>query len=241
MRYALLSDIHGNLEALRAVLADAAERTDAVLCLGDIVGYGAEPAACLELIAARATAIVIGNHEYAVVGLMDLRWFNRYARLAAEWTCGRLDDDHRRYLRALPLTRLLEDATLVHASPAHPDEWEYLMTAEDGYEVFGAFTTRLCFVGHSHCPGVWSVGSAGSEHDPGHVDVTLEPGRRYIINVGSVGQPRDRDPRAAYAVWDVAARRVTLHRVAYDVREAQRKILVAGLPRFLADRLTTGS
>jgi diadenosine tetraphosphatase ApaH/serine/threonine PP2A family protein phosphatase len=240
VRYAILSDIHGNLEALRGVLADCRELADGVLCLGDTVGYGADPLACVELVAERAQAIVGGNHEHAVAGRLDLRWFNRYARAAAEWTRDRLDDDHRAYLAALPLVTEVGDATLVHASPAHPDEWEYLISAEDGFGAFPHFVTRWCFVGHSHAPGCWSLGSSGPEHHPGAASVQTEQGRRYIVNVGSVGQPRDRDPRAAYALWDVEAGQVEIRRVSYDLGTARRKILEAGLPRFLADRLAAG-
>ena len=241
MRYAVLSDIHGNLEALDAVLAHAASRADAVLALGDVVGYGADPQACLERVAERAQTVVAGNHEHGAVGLLDPAWFNDRARLALEWTRQRLGADHLAWLRARPLLAEMDDATLVHASPFQPGEWDYLMSAEDGYEVFGAFTTRLCFVGHSHCPAVWSVGSSGRDHKPGAREIALEAGRRYLINVGSVGQPRDGDPRAAYAVWDVDGRRVTVERVPYDLATTRRKILRAGLPRFLADRLPIGA
>jgi diadenosine tetraphosphatase ApaH/serine/threonine PP2A family protein phosphatase len=237
--------VHGNLEALTAVLADAAaEGTSAVVCLGDVVGYGADPAACVELVGERAVVAVAGNHEHGVLGLTDLGWFNPLARAAALWTRGRLDEDHARYLEALPLIRTFEEATLVHASPGCPEEWEYLMSAEDGFEAFEHFPTRLCFVGHSHRSQVWSLGSSGQEYAgfgaSRPATVTLEAGRRYIINVGSVGQPRDRDPRAAYAIWDRDARTVTTRRVAYDHRQAAGKILAAGLPRPLADRLAHG-
>jgi diadenosine tetraphosphatase ApaH/serine/threonine PP2A family protein phosphatase len=241
VRYAILSDIHGNLEALHAVLDDCSGRVDAVLCLGDTVGYGADPLACVELIAERAQAIVGGNHEHAVGGLLGLGWFNRHARVAAEWTRERLDEDHRAYLRALPLLTEVADATLVHASPAQPEEWDYLVTAEDGFAAFPHFATRWCFVGHSHVPGAWSLGSTGPEHHPGGGLLQSERGRRYIVNVGSVGQPRDHDPRAAYAVWDAEAGRTQIHRVTYDVGTARRKIVEAGLPRLLADRLMAGS
>jgi diadenosine tetraphosphatase ApaH/serine/threonine PP2A family protein phosphatase len=241
MRYAVLSDIHANLEALRAVLAHCRADVDAVLCLGDIVGYGADPEACVEIVAERAASLVAGNHEHAVVGLLSLDWFNRMARAAAEWTVGRLDTDHRAYLGALPLAVQIGEATLVHASPAQPDEWDYLVTAEDGFEVFAAFDTRVCFVGHSHRPAYWALGSSGPEYRPGPGDLRLDDGRRYIVNVGSVGQPRDRDPRACYAIWDREARRVTIQRVPYDSGEARRKIITAGLPGFLADRLAHGN
>ena len=241
MRYAILSDIHGNLEALDAVLAHAASRAEAVLVLGDVVGYGADPQACLERVAERAHAVIAGNHEHGVAGLLPLDWFNDRARLAVEWTRRRLDPDHLAWLSARPLILELDDATLVHASPDQPAEWEYLVSAEDGYDVFGAFATRLCFVGHSHRPGAWSVGSSGRAHEGGAREIELEAGRRYVINVGSVGQPRDRDPRASYALWDLEDRRVTIERVPYDLLTAQRKIVSAGLPRFLADRLPIGA
>ena len=241
MRYAILSDIHGNLEALEAVLADAAPRADGVLCLGDVVGYGADPAACVERIAERAEAVVAGNHEHGVIGLLDLGWFNEWARAAAEWTRAQLDDDQCAWLGARPLVHVLEDATLVHASPARPEDWDYLISAEDGYEAFPAFATRVCFVGHSHRPGTWSLGSSGPAHEPNATETTFERGRRYLVNVGSVGQPRDRDPRAAYALWDTDVQRVTIRRVSYDLAGARRKILAAGLPTFLADRLLRGA
>ena len=241
MRYAILSDVHANREALEAVLADAAPRADAVLSLGDAVGYGADPIACLELLAERAHATVAGNHDHAVAGLLDTSWFNPRAAAAVEWTREQLDDDYRAWLGGRPLILELGDATLVHASPAQPEEWEYLMSAEDGFAVFGAFATRYCFVGHSHVPGVWSLGSSGPEHRRGDVGLTAERGRRYLVNVGSVGQPRDHDPRAAYALWDADGGEIRIRRVPYDVDAARRKILAAGLPRFLADRLAVGS
>lgn len=227
------------------MLSDAAaEGARTVLCLGDVVGYGADPAACVEALGERAAAVVAGNHEHGALGLLDLRWFNPYARAAVLWTGSRLGEDHRRYLERLPLTAVVEEATLVHASPRNPEEWDYLMSAEDGFKVFGDFDTRLCFVGHSHHPGVWSLGSSGPEYagrlPGGETSIRLEAGRRYIVNVGSVGQPRDQDPRAAYALWDREVRTVTIRRVAYDHRTAAEKILAAGLPRVLADRLADG-
>ena len=227
------------------MLADAAREGAApAVCLGDLVGYGADPVACVETLADRSVAMVAGNHEHGALGMMDLRWFNPVARAAALWTGDALDADHRRYLGGLPLRAELDDATLVHASPRAPEEWDYLVSADDGFEVFGDFDTRLCLVGHSHRPGAWSLGSSGPEHEAdlggARAQVRLEPGRRYIVNVGSVGQPRDRDPRAAYAVWDREERTLTVRRVPYDIRRAAEKILAAGLPRALAERLAHG-
>jgi diadenosine tetraphosphatase ApaH/serine/threonine PP2A family protein phosphatase len=240
VRYAILADVHANLESLRAVLQDALEQADAIVCLGDVVGYGADPAACIDLVAELSLTVVRGDHEEAVTGRLDLGGATPWARASTEWTRARLDDDHRAWLGGLPLVNEVEDATLVHASPAHPDEWPELVTAEDGSEAFAAFSTRLCFVGHSHRPGAWVQGSWGRAHEAGASQVTIEPGCRYVVSVGSVGQPRDRDPRAAYAVWDASARRVALRRVPYDVATARRKIVRAGLPRLLADRLAEG-
>jgi len=209
------------------------------------VGYGADPIACLETGGERAAAMVAGNHEHGALGLIDLRWFNASARRAAEWTGEQLAAGHRDFLTGLPLLRAVGDATLVHSSPRVPEEWDYLISAEDGFQVFGDFATRLCFIGHSHLPGVWSVGSGGPEHrerlERPEAQVELHDGRRYLINVGSVGQPRDRDPRACYALWDPAARTVTVRRVPYDHVAAARKILAAGLPRNLAERLAHGA
>ena len=237
--------MHGNLEALTAVLGDAAGAgARAVLSLGDVVGYGADPVACVEQVGESAVAAVAGNHEHGALGLTSTDWFSPFAKAAVLWTRGRLDQDHSRYLGNLPLKTTIEEATLVHASPHQPEEWDYLVSADDGFEVFGDFQTRLCFVGHSHRPDVWSLGSSGPDY-MSHLSrrsatMHLEDGRRYIINVGSVGQPRDRDPRAAYAIWDRDARTVTIRRVEYDHRRAAEKILAAGLPRPLADRLAHG-
>ena len=207
------------------------------------MGYGADPVACLERLG-EAAATVAGNHEHGAVGMMDLSWFNPVARTAAIWTRAQLDTDHQRYLERLPLSTTVEGATLVHASPRHPEEWDYLISPEDGFEVFGDFATRLCFVGHSHRPTVWSQGSSGSEYSgpphPAGARLRLADGRRFIVNVGSVGQPRDRDPRAAYAIWDLDERTVIFRRVDYDQRGAAEKILAAGLPRPLAERLAHG-
>jgi len=245
VRYAILSDIHANLEALGAVLADAdAEGATALLGLGDLVGYGADPGPCVDRLAERGATLVAGNHEWGAAGLVDIEWFNPAARAAILWTRDHLPSDASRYLGALPLATTVGDATLVHASPRSPEEWEYLTSAEDGFSVFGDFPTRLCFIGHSHRPGVWSMGSSGPDHAASFrawpLRIRLEAGRRYVINVGSVGQPRDRDPRAAYAIWDVERREVEIRRVPYDHRAAAAKILAAGLPRLLADRLARG-
>jgi len=226
------------------VLADARALgvgPGAVVCLGDIVGYGADPELVVDLMLGYDALAVAGNHDHAAAGLLDLEWFNPFARVAAEWTAERLHPAQSRYLSALPFVREHLGATLVHASPEDPEEWPYLVSPGDGARAFAAFSTPLCFVGHSHLPAAWSLGSSGPEFLPGAVELSLEAGRRYIVNVGSVGQPRDRDPRAAYALWDADRGRLAIRRVAYDVDTARRKILAGGLPRLLADRLPRGA
>jgi diadenosine tetraphosphatase ApaH/serine/threonine PP2A family protein phosphatase len=242
VRYAILSDIHGNEPALRAVLADVRQvGVDRYVCLGDLVGYGADPAAVVDLLIGCDVMAVAGNHDHASAGLMDLDWFNPFARAAAEWTAAQLRSEQVRYLAALPLVREEAGATLVHASPLDPGEWTYLVSPRDGARVFPAFATPLCFVGHSHMPASWVCGEDRRvEFAPGPARLSLRPGRRYVVNVGSVGQPRDGDPAAAYAVWDLEAASVEVRRVGYDADEARRRIHAAGLPAILGDRLLRG-
>jgi diadenosine tetraphosphatase ApaH/serine/threonine PP2A family protein phosphatase len=239
VRYAVLADVHGNLEALQAVLADAAGRADALVCLGDVVGYGADPEACVELTAERCLIVLGGDHDLGVTGRLDPARCGPAERTALRWTRQRLGDDALAWLGARPAVHELGDATLAHA-PGAPEEWQEATSDEDGFAALSAFVTRLGFVGHSHRPAVWSSGSWGREHEARPADVTLGTGSRYLVDVGSVGQPRDGDARAAYALWDLATRQVTIRRVVYDVAAAAEKILAAGLPGALAGRLASG-
>jgi diadenosine tetraphosphatase ApaH/serine/threonine PP2A family protein phosphatase len=224
------------------VLADlSAIGVDGIVTLGDLVGYGADPTRVVDALARRNAVAVAGNHDHAAAGLLAMDWFNPYARMAAEWTAGRLTADQGRYLAALPLVAEMAGATLVHSSPSHPEEWPYLVSPSDGAAVFGAFETPLCFVGHSHMPAVWILREDGRvDFTRGGGRVQLLAGERYIVNVGSVGQPRDGDPAAAYALWDLEQGTVEIQRVYYDALEARRRIHAAGLPRVLGDRLLHG-
>jgi diadenosine tetraphosphatase ApaH/serine/threonine PP2A family protein phosphatase len=214
---------------------------DRLLCLGDLVGYGADPGRVVEALTRRDAVVVAGNHDHASAGRMDLGWFNPYARAAAEWTAGRLTADQHTYLAALPLVLEYAGATLVHSSPRDPESWPYLVSPSDGAAVFGAFTTPLCFVGHSHMPAVWTLLADGTvDFARGAGRIALRPGERYVVNVGSVGQPRDGDPMASYAVWDLDQGAVEIRRLPYDTMEARRRIHAAGLPRLLGDRLLHG-
>ncbi len=244
MRYGILSDIHGNLEALDAVLeALTEEGIDRYLCLGDIVGYGANPNECLDRVIALTTEVIAGNHDHAAIGKLDITSFNHFAAEAALWTMRQLTPAARRYLGELPYTRRIDDLFAVHASPANPEEWIYLTSPGGVDEGFGALPggITICVIGHTHTPGIFELDPAEDRcrQIPAQVH-RLAPGCRYIVNVGSVGQPRDEDPRAAYCVYDTGEVRVEIKRVSYDMDTAQRKIRAAGLPDMLAERLAYG-
>lgn len=232
MRIAIVSDIHANLEALTAVLDDIDRRkVDDVICLGDIVGYGPDPAACLDLLRARSISSFMGNHDQAAYDV-DLRMtFSPLARRAIEWTADRLDDGHLDFLRTLPLLAQQHGATFVHASPRDPGAYEYVLDDVDAAAHFGSFATPICFIGHTHDPQIFR-----EDLGPRVVDAT----HRCLVNVGSVGQPRDGDARACYGVYDTATVAFEHVRVAYDVPATAAKIYQAGLPPQLAERLVLG-
>jgi diadenosine tetraphosphatase ApaH/serine/threonine PP2A family protein phosphatase len=240
VRIAVVSDIHGNLEALEAVLADVDRRgADVLYSLGDIVGYGPSPADCIELLRGRAAVSLAGNHDAAVAGLTALDEFNKFARWGVEWTRSHLDPRLIAYLGALPYVHRGPDLLLAHASPVEPERWHYIHGLADADEHFAAFGERLCFVGHSHRPGMYAILERGGVERCGERE-TLRPGLRYLVNAGSVGQPRDRDPRASYAVYDSVRGRIEVFRVAYPVAKTQGRMRAAGMPAFLVDRLGAG-
>jgi diadenosine tetraphosphatase ApaH/serine/threonine PP2A family protein phosphatase len=237
---ALISDIHGNLEALEAVLAELLRRRpDRVLCLGDIVGYGASPNECLNLVRERCSLVLLGNHDAASSGGPEAARFNIYARVAAEWTSKTLTRDNREFLQRLPLTSSQGSTFLVHASPACPRDWEYLLDRFDAEPQFHYFQEPVCFIGHTHQPAIYMADPSGCKSLPLSTSA-LDPMRRYIVNVGSVGQPRDHDPRACFMLHDEGAGTIEYVRIPYDVEGAQAKIRAAQLPEVLAARLATG-
>ena len=238
MRLAILSDIHANLEALEAVRRAGQERgVERWVCLGDLVGYGAEPQACLEQVRAWMSPVVMGNHDQAVAGLGDLGYFNFWARRAVEWTQSRLDPEQRQYLGSLPLQVAEGEALFVHAHPVDPGGWGYVLSDAEARAALAGTPARWCFVGHSHVPLICAAGR-GALAATGLI--ALQPGERYLINVGSVGQPRDGDWRACFLVWDQEGETMEFVRSEYPLQEAQAKILAAGLPPFLAQRLAQG-
>jgi predicted phosphodiesterase len=241
MIWAILSDVHGNLEALQAVVEDwQREGAQRVVFLGDAVGYGANPGECLSILDERAHLRVAGNHDYGAVGLTDVSYFNPPARAAIEWTTKTLTEENRSLLRRFPLVQQTGEITLVHATLHQPVEWSYILTVDDAEESFLEMIGRVVFIGHSHRPLIIARGKDGRLKTWDQGEILFEEGVQYIINSGSVGQPRDHNPMAAYGLYDDESKRYRLKRVAYDIRTAQEKIIRAGLPPFLARRLTYG-
>ncbi len=232
MRTAIISDIHGNLEALEAVLGSiAGNGVDRIVCLGDIVGYGADPGPCIERVRAACAMTVLGNHDAAAVDQSMAERFSSHAAQAILWTRGELSADHLQYLRGLPLSLTEPDIVFVHASPLEPALWTYVFDSIDAREAFSAFDRGACFIGHTHTPAIFRERKAQGP---------LRREERTIINVGSVGQPRDGDPEASYGLFDEAAWNYRNVRVSYDIEAAAKKIRESGLPSRLADRLFIG-
>lgn len=245
MRYLIVSDLHANLEALNAVIREAADRYDRVVCCGDLVGYGADPNPVTAWVQENCVAVVRGNHDRASTGLDDLEWFNPVARAAAIWTLDNLSAENAEYIRGLPQGPVLvDDFQVVHGSPY--DEDEYVLAAGDAGQAFGYLEARLAFFGHTHVQGgfIWNqsrvetIGRTSVRSDRQVIEI--DPQCAYLVNPGSVGQPRDGDPRAAFVVYDSEAHMLTYFRVAYDVAGAQKRILEVGLPPILAERLSVG-
>jgi diadenosine tetraphosphatase ApaH/serine/threonine PP2A family protein phosphatase len=248
VRLAIVSDIHGNLEALETVLEDA--RTlgyDRLACLGDIVGYGANPEECVQRIRQEAWVgdmgqqwVVKGNHDEAVTG-GDTTYFNPAARKAAEWTRKQISSSSTIWLQSLPYEIAYQDIYLVHSSPCDPEEWNYITTRNDAEVAFERFRQTIGFIGHSHVPFhlIQPSGTRPIWMEEGE-RVEMVNGNRYLSNVGSVGQPRDGDNRSSYVILDTDQKTIERRRVAYPYEQTAVKIRQAGLPDFLAERLKEG-
>ncbi len=241
MRYAIISDIHGNLEALQSVLKlIQKERIDQIVCLGDVVGYGANPNECIDSVEKVAQIKLAGNHDYACLGKLSTDNFNFYAKVVVEWTIRQLKSSSRKWLDVLPLTYAFSDFNTFHATPKNPEQWNYINTLEDAKDNFTFFKDRICFIGHTHIPLSIIQNSQGQCKILRENHFTINQANRYIINVGSVGQPRDRDPRAAFGIYDSERQEYGLMRADYDIVTAQQKIIDAQLPLFLAERIAEG-
>ncbi len=239
MRIAILADIHANLEALdKAFEILKTKRVDQTVCLGDVIGYGANPNECLARVREMISHVLLGNHDQASLDLTGAESFNPYALSSAHWTSQQLTEDNKQYLRTLPYTMQLENVFFVHASPFQPEEWHYIISSADARDNFDHFQQPVCFVGHSHVAGMFM-----SNHS-GHIAVkrgwNIRPGEKYIVNVGSVGQPRDGDWRLSFGIFDTEKWTYEHIRSEYDVQTASRKILQAGLPRILGERILVG-
>jgi len=241
MIYIIFSDVHGNLEALQAFfeIADGIGH-DKKVCLGDLVGYGADPNRCIELIREKADLVLGGNHDYAVTGKTDLSQFNSHAYQACVWTRDRLTPENREFLQTLPARKEEAGVCWAHASPFEPEAWHYIFSVYDGEQHFDHFEAPVCFVGHTHMPLILEK-KPGGEIAAHHVaDLKLAPESRYIVNAGSLGQPRDGNPDPAFVIFDDAAGVVEYRRFEYDRATTRNKIVGSGLPGYLADRLSVG-
>ncbi len=237
---AIISDVHANLEALESVLQQIKERgIKRILFLGDAVGYGPDPDRCVELIYDNCEVVLAGNHDWAVIGLTPLEYFNRDARLAAEWTATQIKERTRKLLEEMKIVRRLskESLFLVHSTPKDPDAWNYILTLYDAEVNFQYFEEKICFIGHSHRPFIIER-LPSSEMVVYNEKAEFKQSCRYMINAGSVGQPRDGDPRAAYVILD--KEKAEILRVEYDFRKTQEKMENIGLPEFLIERLEKG-
>ena len=239
MRFAIFGDIHANLEALEAVLEDASQQdVSDYVYLGDIVGYNADPAACLEIVRAMDCPTVKGNHDEDASGNHMLDNMNPVAAKALKWTRKQLSDVQRQWLGQLRTVRQVWDFTVVHSTLDQPGNWNYVTNRFDAMSNFSYQFTQVCFHGHTHVPRVY-VKTDKVREVPAE-SIVIEDEAKYLINVGSVGQPRDGDWRACYAIFDLYHKVVTFRRVAYDIEKTQAKIIAAGLPPMLAERIQEG-
>jgi diadenosine tetraphosphatase ApaH/serine/threonine PP2A family protein phosphatase len=239
MRFAILSDLHANLEATEAVLADARKCgcTD-FICLGDVVGYNANPHECVQIVREMKCPVVKGNHDEQATLAESSRGFNALAEAAINWTRAQLTEEDKQWLREMPFVQQVRDFTIVHATLDTPQQWGYVFNGLDAVTSFSYQQTTVCFFGHTHVAGAFvrddSVEKVKIDQ------LSIDEAKRYFINAGSVGQPRDGDWRAAYCIYHIEKNMVEQRRVEYDLATAQKKIIQAGLPHLLADRLELG-
>jgi len=250
VKIAVISDIHANLEALTAVVSDARENgADKMVCLGDVIGYGANPNECLEIVKAECEFCLVGNHEAAISDTSVYAAFNDLAKISIDRTCDVLTQKARKYLASFEMLRVFDgDFTAVHATPFEPHLWRYISDMDDAIRNFDFFDTKFCFIGHTHIPSAVMFG--GTAKDCRHFSVlpveTINYGSdfgentKFIVNVGSVGQPRDKNPKASYVLIDTDAKTLRFMRISYDIERYQQKMRDAGMPDFLTKRVADG-
>jgi diadenosine tetraphosphatase ApaH/serine/threonine PP2A family protein phosphatase len=243
---AIFGDIHSNIDALSVVMDDCASRgVEQYLCTGDVIGYNASPHECMDIVRQLNCPVTMGNHDYYVSSGLNLNDFNPHAARVVEWTRSRLSADEMEFLKNLPFTYTAKGVSVVHATMDRPHDFGYVFDNFQAGANFMSQKTPICFHGHTHCPMIYEFSLKGVFRiDPAELQggvFKMELGRKYFINAGSVGQPRDGDPRSSYVLYDSVAKTVEFRRLEYDIKSAQAKILEAGLPERLAERLAEGS
>ena len=243
MKYFIFSDIHGNLEALTVVLQQINEcAPDKVICLGDVVGYGPNPNECIQQVHQAADLTIMGNHDHAVLGLTDIAYFNQYARTAVLWTREVLSEENFKILSSYPFQQSTGDILFVHSTPLYPDRWDYIFNPLEGKYYLQHLEEQVCFIGHSHQPLFFEQDKNGRiafDRKP-ELSLTVREGCKYIVNVGSVGQPRDGNPQTSFAIYDSEEQRIEVKRLPYDLATTQKKMIEVNLPVFLIERLAHG-
>ncbi|MHB2149188.1 metallophosphoesterase family protein [Calditrichota bacterium LG25] len=235
MAIAVVSDIHGNLEALTKAIDYIKEQgIKDIYCLGDVVGYGPNPNECVEIVRQQCKVVLMGNHDYAAIGLARIEYFNDFAKMATYWTMNQLTTENKEFLRSLPFMYQTDRFIMVHSSPSNPEHWYYILSLNDALIEMQSFKQNLCFVGHSHVPVVFNQKATYKG------DISIEPNQKYIVNVGSVGQPRDGDARLSFVIFDPDAGKIQFVRLDYEVNKTYEKIIKSGLPSFLAERILKG-
>jgi diadenosine tetraphosphatase ApaH/serine/threonine PP2A family protein phosphatase len=238
MLFAVISDVHSNFEALDMVLKDIKlKKIKDIFFLGDAVGYGPNPNECVEMLSETCKILLAGNHDWGVLGLTNVSFFNEYARSAIEWTRNVITEKNKKILESLPVKKEFKDILFVHSTPREPDEWHYLFTLWDAEINFQYFDNKVCFLGHSHQPFIIERVPSG-ELVTYREKTQMKDSTRYIINVGSVGQPRDGDPRACYVI--VKDKDIQIIRIPYDIETVQNKMRKGKLPDLLIERLSVG-
>ncbi|NOY88726.1 MAG: metallophosphoesterase family protein [FCB group bacterium] len=241
MKLALISDIHGNLEALTAVLEDIEnQKVDKIYCLGDVIGYGSDPCACLKLVEQNCDIKLMGNHEYVALGLISTENYNEAAKISSDWTKNQLTENDFSIISNFEMKHSWQDFLWVHASPFEPEQWHYIIAPDMAFQAFSYFDEKICFFGHSHLPQIYMEQEDNFPRMQGGHDFLPAQENRYLINVGSVGQPRDNDPRACYLIFDTEEDEVIYRRIAYDINLTQKKMSEQHIPEMLIDRLEVG-
>lgn len=232
MKYAIISDIHSNLEALQKAMSIIdGKNVDAIVCLGDIVGYGANPNECVDIVRSRCSSVVLGNHDAASLDVSLALDFNAIAQRAIRWTAETLNEESKSFLSSLPFTMQKEEILFVHSSPLMPEAWDYIIDADDAVTALRNVKEKICFIGHTHVPGIFTAHGRAK---------TVVSDERCLVNVGSIGQPRDGNPKLAFGIFDTDTWEYELIRSQYDIHAAAEKIYAAQLPEELGNRLMYG-